>query len=183
MSRVLVPLAQGCEELEAVTIINVLRRAGAEVVAASLSEGPVVCARGTRLLADATLEEALKSDYDLIALPGGKPGTSNLKADSRLLEALRRQRAQGRLSAALCAAPSVLAEAGLLKGKRATSYPGALDPYKAGLTLVEEPVVEDGDVVTSRSAGTAMDFALKLVEKLFGTDKRKEVEAALMRAS
>ena len=126
MSRALVPLADGCEELEAVTLIDLLRRAGVEVVAAGLAAGPVTAARGTRLLPDATLDAALADgDYDLVALPGGLPGADHLLADARLAALLPAQLGRGGKVAAICAAPKVLAAAGALDGRRATCYPAA----------------------------------------------------------
>jgi len=180
MKTVLVPLAQGCEELEAVTIIDILRRAGISVVSAGLDAQPVRASRGTVLLPDTTLDEALKRSFDMVALPGGQPGTNNLKADPRIIELVRRMARQDKHVAAVCAAPSVLATAGLLDGKRATSFPRALDPFPS---VLQQPaaVVEDGNLITSRGPGTAMDFALTLVERLAGRAKRDEVEAALQR--
>jgi 4-methyl-5(b-hydroxyethyl)-thiazole monophosphate biosynthesis len=182
MPRVLVPLAPGCEELEAVTIVDLLRRAEIEVVTAGLGEGPVRASRGTVLVPDAALDEALGADYDMVVLPGGMPGMENLKNDERILALLRKMAEQAKYTAAICASPVVLAEAGILKGKRATGYPGFLD--RLGLDdvrLKEDPVVRDGKVVTSRGPGTAMDFALELVEILAGKQKRDQVEAALQR--
>jgi DJ-1 family protein len=180
MAKVLVPLAQGCEEIEAVTIIDILRRAGIEVVAAGLAEGPVKASRGVMLVPDATLDDALKQDFDLIALPGGMPGMTHLKNDPRILGLLKAMAEAGKYTTAICASPAVLAEAGLLKGKRATSYPGFLDNVPE-VAQDSAPVVRDGKVVTSRGPGTAMDFALELVEILAGKPKRDEVEAALQR--
>lgn len=182
MARVLVPLAEGCEEIEAVTIIDILRRGGVEVVSAGLAAGPVTASRGTVLVPDQTLAEVLDQDFDLIALPGGLPGATHLQSDVRLRDLLARQAEQGRWCAAVCAAPLVLASAGLLAGRTATSYPGALDPNALPQTrLVEDPVVVDGPVVTSRGPGTAMDFALQLLELLAGRAKREEVESKLER--
>ncbi len=180
MAKVLVPLAQGCEEIEAVTIIDILRRAGIEVVAAGLAEGPVKASRGVMLVPDATLDDALKQDFDLIALPGGMPGMTHLKNDPRILDLLKAMAEQGKYTTAICASPAVLAEAGLLAGKRATSYPGFLDNVP-DVGMDDSPVVRDGKVVTSRGPGTAMDFALELVEILAGKPKRDDVEAALQR--
>ena len=180
MARVLVPLADGCEELEAVTIIDILRRAGIEVVAAGLKPGPVTASRGVILMPDATLDEALRQEFDLVALPGGKAGMEGLRADPRIIALLQRYAAAGRYTAAICAAPAVLAQAGLLAGRRATSYPGFLDAVE-GVDLREDPVVQDDRVITSRGPGTAMDFALALVEELAGKDRRREVERALQR--
>jgi len=180
MAKVLVPLAPGCEELEAVTIVDILRRAGVEVVTAGLEEGPVKASRGVVLVPDMPLNAALKQEYDLVALPGGMPGMTHLKGDSRILALLKKMAAEGKYTTAICASPAVLAEAGLLAGKRATSYPGFLD-HAARVELDEAPVVRDGKVVTSRGPGTAMDFALELVEILAGVSKRDEVEAGLQR--
>lgn len=182
MPRVLVPLAQGCEEIEAVTIIDLLRRAGIEVVTAGLDATPVTASRGVVLLPDTTLDEVLTQDFDMVVLPGGLPGATNLDQDQRVHRLLARQAEQGRWSAAICAAPRVLGNAGLLDGCRATCYPGAMDAARfPSVRLVEQPVVVDGKVVTSRGPGTAMDFALRLIELLCGRDTRVDVEAALMR--
>ena len=180
MPKVLIPLAQGCEEIEAVTAIDILRRAGIEVVSAGLDAQPVRASRGTVIIPDTTLEAALKHEYDMVLLPGGQPGSNNLKADARILELVQRMAQQGKYVAAICAAPSVLATAGLLDDKRATSFPGALDAFPQ-VQQQQAAVVEDGKLITSRGPGTAMDFALILVERLLGKAKRQEVEAELQR--
>ena len=182
MARVLVPLAQGCEELEAVTVIDLLRRAGIEVVSAGLEEGPVRASRGVTLLPDTTLDQVDGQAFDMIVLPGGLPGADHLDKDERIRSLLSDLAATGRYTAAICAAPRVLANAGLLEGKQATSYPGALDAAKlTGVYVSSEPVVRDGKVITSRGPGTAMDFALEIIEVLAGGAKRNEVEQALVR--
>ncbi len=182
MARVLVPLAQGCEELEAVTVIDLLRRAQIEVVTAGLAPGPVTGSRGTVLVPDTTLEQVLSGDYDMIVLPGGQPGATNLENDPRILELVRRMAERGRYTAAICAAPKVLARAGVLDGKRATGFPGTLDPARfPRVEISSDAVLTDGRVVTSRGPGTAMDFALELIELLAGAEKRRQVEAALQR--
>lgn len=182
MPVVLVPLAQGCEELEAVTIIDLLRRAGIEVVTAGLDEQPIRASRGVRLLADITLDEAGRRDYDMIVLPGGLEGARNLAQDTRIRQLLHKANDNGRYTAAICAAPQVLAQAGLLQGKTATAYPGILENLgEAGFTRSDAAVVTDGKVVTSRGPGTAMDFALTLIELLVGREQREQVEAGLVR--
>lgn len=182
MARALIPLAQGCEELEAVTLIDLLRRAEIEVVVAGLTEGPVTASRGTVLVPDTTLAAVTKESFDLIVLPGGLPGADHLAADTRLRDMLQRQAAAQGLTAAICAAPRALAEAGLLAGKTATCYPGSVDlGTYPGLTLIDAPVVTDGFVITSRGPGTAMDFALALIERLAGSARREEVESKLLR--
>lgn len=184
MAKVLVPLAQGCEELEAVSIIDLLRRAGVEVVAASLSEGPVTCSGGVVLIPDTSLDAVLDDDFDMIVLPGGLPGADHLDEDERILRLLKRMAEQGKYTAAICAAPKVLASAGLLRGKQATSYPGVIDAMQlADTRYVDQAVVSDGQVITSRGPGTAMDFALALIEKLVGEERRQTVEAALVRSN
>jgi protein deglycase len=180
MPTVLVPLAQGCEEIEAVTIIDILRRAGITVVSAGLDDQPVRASRGVTLLPDTTLEAALHLSFDMITLPGGQPGTNNLKADPRIIALLQKMAKQGKYVTAICAAPSVLASAGLLDGKQATSFPGSLDPYPQ-VMLQRTAVAEDEKLITSRGPGTAMDFALTLVERLVGKAKRQEVESGLQR--
>lgn len=180
MAKVLVPLADGCEELEAVTIIDLLRRAGIDVVVAGLRAGIVTASRGVQLKPDVTLDEALLHEYDMVVLPGGMPGAAHLKDDARIIALLKKMAAAGQYTAAICAAPMVLAEAGLLDGKQATSYPGFLDAHP-GATLSSAAVVQDGKVLTSRGPGTAMDFSLALVEVLTGTEKRQQVESALLR--
>lgn len=180
MKTALILFANGSEELEAVTVINILRRGGVEVTLAGLHEGPHHGSRGTVLVPDTTLNEALKQGYDMVVLPGGQPGTNHLKADARVLTLVRQMSEAGKQVAAICAAPSVLAEAGLLDGKRATSFPTCLDAYPK-VHLQSAAVVEDGNIVTSRGPGTAMDFALVLLERLVGHAKRMEVEAGLVR--
>ena len=163
-------------------MVDLLRRAAIEVVTAGLDEQPVRASRGLVLLPDLSLEMALLQDYDMIVLPGGLPGADNLGDDERIIECLRSMSAAGKYTAAICAAPRVLAKAGLLDGKQATSYPGALETDSIpGLDYHDTAVVMDGTVITSRGPGTAMDFALSLVELLAGKQKRDEVEAGLQR--
>ncbi len=184
MASVLVPLAPGCEELEAVTIIDLLRRGGIDVVSAGLDDGPITASRGVVLLPDASLNDALKRDYDMVVLPGGGPGAERLDNDPRIEMLLKKMSAEEKFTAAICAAPKVFARIGLLDGRRATSYPGFVD--KMGLpsvTYLTDAVVQDGRVITSRGPGTAMDFALHLVEVLAGVAKRREVEAGLVRTA
>lgn len=184
MAKVLVPLAPGCEELEAVTVIDLLRRADIEVVTAGLEKTPqqVRARRGTVLVPDTTLDQALQQDFDMVVLPGGLPGADHLNADPRIRALLERMAKDEKYLAAICAAPKVLADAGLLKGRRATGFPGSLNQAQlAGVHYQETAVVQDGHIITSRGPGTAMDFALTLIEVLAGNGKRDEVERALVR--
>ena len=182
MARVLVPLAQGCEELEAVTIIDLLRRAEIKVVTVGLDDNPVSGAHGIGLIPDTTLDAVLDDAFDMIVLPGGLPGADNLDNDSRIHTLIKAMAEKGGYTAAICAAPKILANAGLLEGKQATSYPGFLDAMDLPqVDVIAKPVVSDEKVITSRGPGTAMDFALELIAKLAGQDKREQVEAPLMR--
>lgn len=182
MPRVLVPLAQGCEELEAVTIIDLLRRATIEVVVAGLDAQPITASRGLVILADITLDEVLDQPFDMLVLPGGMPGADHLDQDPRIHPLLQRIAQEGGFIAAICAAPKVLANAGLLNGRQATSYPGVLDKMDLPQVDVDlRAVIRDDRVITSRGPGTAMDFALELVAALAGEAVRDEVEAGLVR--
>lgn len=180
MKTALILFSEGSEELEAVTVVNILRRAGVGVTLAGLEAGVLRGSRSTAIVPDTTLDEAQKHGYDMVVLPGGQPGTSHLRSDTRVLNLVRQMHAQGKYVAAICAAPSVLAAAGLLDGKRATCYPGSLDDFPK-VHLQPAAVVEDGTLITSRGPGTAMDFALALVERLCGHATRQEVEAGLQR--
>ena len=181
MAKVLVPLAEGCEELEAVTIIDLLRRAEIEVIVAGLQAGPVLASRGVVLVPDMTLDEALQQEYDMLVLPGGGPGSERLNADARVRALLIAMASRGKYTAAICAAPKVLKDAGLLEGKQSTCYPGVMDRAEAPGLDIERAVVQDGKLVTSRGPGTAMDFALTLIEILTDEKTRDDVEAALVR--
>lgn len=182
MASVLIPLAQSCEELEAVTIIDLLRRAGINVTTAGLDAQPIRASRGVVLIADTTLDEALKSEYDMVVLPGGLPGADHLNDDARIQTLLKKMTDNEKPIAAICAAPKVFANAGLLDGKRATAYPGTLEKLNLINTdITTEVIVKDGNIITSRGPGTAMDFALHLIESLVGKEKCNEVEAGLVR--
>jgi 4-methyl-5(b-hydroxyethyl)-thiazole monophosphate biosynthesis len=184
MANVLIPLAQGCEELEAVTIIDLLRRADINVITASLDESPVTASRGTVIVADTTLDQVLDQEFDMVVLPGGLPGADHLNADDRIHQLLQRTANNNKHIAAICAAPKVLASAGLLENKKATAYPGVLEALELENTEVTTAVVQqDGNIFTSRGPGTAMDFALELISCLVGGAMRKQVEAGLQRPS
>lgn len=178
----LVPLAQGCEELEAVTITDLLVRAGIKVTTAGLDGLPVVAARGMNIIPDTQIQKIQDVQFDMIVLPGGLPGADHLR-DNKILQAMLQQHAAAdKYVAAICAAPKALAQAGLLENKIATSYPGVLDNLGLKNTQIKNTAIEiDGKIITSRGPGTAMDFALKLIELLQGKEKKNEVEAGLVR--
>ena len=179
MKRVLVPLAEGCEEIEAVVVIDVLRRAGIEVVTAALRDGPVTASRGVRLLPDAPWPEHAWEQFDALVLPGGGPGTRALISDVRVVEAVRAFHRSGRLLAAICAAPQVLQRGGVLAGKRVTCYPG-VEAALPDSIHADAPVVEDGGVITGRGPGASFAFALALVQRLAGPEKAREVAEGLV---
>ncbi|MEE9351277.1 MAG: DJ-1 family glyoxalase III [Thiotrichaceae bacterium] len=188
--KVLIPLAEGCEELEAVTLIDLFRRANLDVTTASLtSESTVLCSRGTRLVADANLQSVIEDDgnkegFDLIVLPGGLPGADNLNNDKRIHQLLSEATKAGQYIAAICAAPRVLINNENLVVKRMTAYPGALEHLDtSNIELSKEDIVKDGNIITAKGPGTAMDFALELIEILLGKKARKSVEEPLYRSS
>jgi len=173
--KVLVPIAEGTEEIEAVCIIDVLRRAGAEVTVASVDRLEVKASRGVRLVADKLISECAENSYDLIVLPGGMPGAEHLRNCKELEAMLKKQCEEGKFYAAICASPVVvLLHHGLLEDRRATCHPSFADRLENS-EAAESRVVVDGNCVTSRGPGTALEFALKLVELLFGEEKVKEV--------
>jgi 4-methyl-5(b-hydroxyethyl)-thiazole monophosphate biosynthesis len=177
----LVILADGCEEIEAVTPIDVLRRAGIEVTVAGLTGASVTGARGVRFGAD-TLLDSVPADrlFDAVVLPGGMPGSKHLGASDRVREIATRHVHAGRVVAAICAAPAMtLARFGLLAGRRATCYPGCEKDVATAATWVNAPVVVDGPVVTSRGPGTALPFAFALVRILAGPAAADQLAAAM----
>ena len=164
--RILVPLAEGFEEIEATTIIDVLRRAGLEVITASLADTCVKGAHGICICADVTLDDALAgAAFDAVVLPGGMPGAEHLRDDARLRATLIDVVAGGGTAAAICAAPIALEAAGLLADRRATCYPGFDEQLTSAAECATERVVTDGPIVTSRGPGTALEFATALVER------------------
>lgn len=177
MPTVLAVLAEGFEEVEAVTPIDVLRRAGAEVTVAALAEGIHVTGKnGITVHADTTLASVEARTFDCIFLPGG-PGVKNLRADPRVKAAVRRHHEAGRWVTAICAAPTVLHDAGLLKGRRYTAHFSVAGELPE--ILQNERVVVDGRLITSRGAGTALDFGLKLVEVLFSPEKSVDIALSI----
>jgi protein deglycase len=179
MTRVLVPLAEGCEEMEAVIVIDTLRRAQWEVVVAGLKPGPVRASRGVVLVPDTTWDRIDAGSFDMIVVPGGSKGVDNLRADPRVLDAIRLLRGQDKITAAVCAGPLVLQEAGILDGRRATCHPGAASRMTAA-TRIDERVVVDGRIVTSQGAGTCFDFALAIVRMVDGESKAREVAEGMV---
>lgn len=178
--KVLVPIADGVEEIEAVSIIDVLRRAGAEVTVASVQKLQVTASRGVKLVADKLISQCASETYDLIALPGGMPGAEHLRDCQELEVMLKKQDQENRLIAAICASPAVvLLPHGLLDKRRATCHPNFVEELKE-TEAAESRVVVDGNCVTSRGPGTALEFALKLVELLFGKEKARQTAEPML---
>ncbi len=164
MGKTVIFMADGCEEIEGLTVVDILRRAGMEIDMVSLGGTRTVTgSHGIAFEADLTFEEADPNGYDAAVLPGGMPGTLKLGEHAGVNFVIRSFAGQGKLVAAICAAPSVLGAAGILEGRKATCHPGFEDKL-TGAVWSEEPVVTDGSVITSRGMGTAIDFALAIVE-------------------
>ena len=180
MKRAVILFAEGYETVEALLVVDLLRRGGVEVTMASITEDEFVrSSHGVNVEMDAVLGEVDVLDYDAIILPGGMPGTNYLRDHEGLAELLKKQYEAGKWVAAICAAPSVFGGLGFLKDRKATSYPGCLDGIPVG-EYTEEPVAVDGNVVTSRGVGTAIAFALKLIEVLISKEKADEIAASIV---
>lgn len=177
--RALIPLAPGFEEIEAITIIDVLRRAQLEVTVAALEGEEVEGAHAITVRADARLAEISSDEYDALILPGGTPGSKNLLESKRTRQLVAQFHSSDKIVAAICAAPWVLADCGLLDGKQATSHPSVEDRL-LGTTYSTDPVVLDDNIITSRGVGTALAFSLKLVEILVSAEKSEELAKAML---
>lgn len=176
---VLVPVAQGIEEMEAITIIDVLRRAGAKVVVASVDDLTVKASRGIEFKADVLIRDCLDRAFDLIVLPGGIPGADNLKNSKDLADLLKKQASQNKLYGAICASPAiVLHSLGLVTPGAVTCHPGFANLIEGGM-IQDNNVVVDGSCITSKGAGTALEFALTLVDHLFDDKVLADVKGGL----
>ena len=175
----LVLLATGFEEIEAITTIDVLRRADMDVTVAGLTAGPLTAARKTVHVPDVALDDVLARDFDIVILPGGNDGTANLKADARVKELLFRQKAAGRWVAAICAAPTILVAHGWLdEDQKIVSHPGTQKSVPPRHLIASARVVVDGDgkLITSLAAGSAMEFAYAIVTALRGPEAVRAVD-------
>lgn len=175
----MVPLADGFEEIEAATVVDVLRRAGLVVVTVGLDDGTVTGSHGIRVIPDMSLDHVDAGEAAAVVLPGGMPGAAALRDDERVRGLVRAVHDQGGIAAAICAGPIVLEAAGLLEGRRGTAYPDYTDELSC--TVVDDhAVVVDGRLVTSRGPGTALAFALCLVGLMAGKAKETELAEALL---
>ena len=180
MSRIGIFMANGCEEIEGLTVVDILRRAGMEIVMISITEGlEIVSSHKVRFMADMHKDKVDYGTLDGIVLPGGMPGTLNLGADDTVVRVLHDFAQAGKLVAAICAAPSVLGQEHLLKGRRATCHPGFEDKL-LDADWLEEPVVVDGNFITSRGMGTAIAFALEIVRYFADDATVEQIKTALV---
>ncbi len=179
MPKALVILAPGFEEIEAVSIIDILRRGDIDVTVAGLEDGPITGSHDITIIPDTTLGAVDHKVFDILVLPGGQPGTNNLKANERLLQWIRERFANRQKLAAICAAPTVLHKAGITGQLTLTSYPSEKDVFPDS-TYSEQPVVIDGAVITSRGVGTALAFGLALIEELQGKEKARDVAQRIL---
>ena len=176
MSKVCIFMADGVEEVEALTPVDLLRRAGIGIDMVSImGRDEITGSHKIVIRTDKRIEDMDADEYDGLICPGGLKGTQNLKADERVLDLCKKFNKEGKLTAAICAAPTVLGAAGILEGKRATCYPGCEDGL-TGATKLTDRVVVDGTIITSRGMGTAVDFGLSIVE--YFTDKASADELA-----
>ncbi|UCC58116.1 MAG: DJ-1/PfpI family protein [Candidatus Bathyarchaeum sp.] len=171
MAEALVLLAPGFEEIETVAVIDVLRRSGITVTIAGLLPDMVEGAHGIKIIPDKAIEKVQMKDFDALVVPGGNPGYKNLRRDERVLEMIKDASDSGKLVAAICAAPAVLSDAGVLKNRKCTIYPGMESEVEnGGGEFLEDSVVVDGNLITSRGPATALHFALKIAERLVGKE-------------
>ncbi|XP_058810954.1 protein dj-1beta-like [Topomyia yanbarensis] len=179
--KLLMLLPHGAEEMEFVIGVDVLRRCGVTVTIAGLGDTKIKCSRDVIIHADTTLDDASKTDYDAIVLPGGLGGSKAMSESSQLGDILKTFESNGKLIAAICAAPMVLLAHSIALGKSITSYPSFKDQLSGKYKYIDDKiVVVDGNLVTSRGPGTAFDFALKLGEILVGADKVKQVASGML---
>ena len=180
MKKIAVFLADGLEEIEGLTVVDILRRAGVEVTMVSISgKNEVAGSHNIKIGTDKLFAEVNFEELDGVVLPGGMPGTTNLMKHTGVNEVIKAFATEGKLVSAICAAPSVLGQAGLLEGKKATCYPGFEDQM-TGATATTDKVVQDGNIITSRGMGTAIPFALALTAYLLGQDKADEISDSIM---
>ena len=174
MTRALVPMSDGTEEMEAVIVIDTLRRAKWEVVAAGMKKGVITASRGVKIVPDTAFDDVDPSTFDLIIVPGGARGVENLLKEECLREAIRSLHRAGKIVAAVCAGPLVLQQAGVLSGCKVTCHPDNAGKITKA-QWINEPVVIDGNVITSQGAGTCFKFALAIISKVDGPEKSQAV--------
>jgi 4-methyl-5(b-hydroxyethyl)-thiazole monophosphate biosynthesis len=178
--KALVPIADGCEEMEAVIIIDTLRRADWDITVVGLTSGTIEASRGVKLVPDLIWDQINPEDYEVLLLPGGFGGTEALMKHAGVQQTLRSFNAQGKWIGAICAAALALNEAGILEGKKFTCYPGVGEKLPSNVQPVNEVVVVDGHLITSQGPGTAFEFALKVIAECSSPNIAAEVRAGLL---
>lgn len=178
MKKVIVFFANGTEEIEALTPVDYLRRAGIDVTLAGVPVRDVTGSHGINISADQAASSCVNGDFDMVVLPGGLPGTVNLENDANVQKIMKKAYDAGKFVCAICAAPSVLGKAGMLCGKHATCYPG-FEGYLYGAVCERTPVVRDGNIITSCGAGAAEEFALALIHALCGKEQSEQIRKAV----
>lgn len=180
MSKAAVFFGTGYEEIEALTVVDILRRAGIETDMVSVTgERKVTSSHKVTVEMDAVIDEVDFDSLDVIVLPGGMPGTKNLEACGPLMEQVDRFTSEGRLVAAICAAPSILGHRGHLKGKKACSFP-SFEDHLEGAEVLQQPAVTDGNIITGRGMGAAVDFGLAILEKIQGKDTADQMAQTIV---
>jgi protein deglycase len=179
MSRVGIFLADGFEEIEGLTVVDLLRRAGIQIDTISIMKRKEITgAHDIIVMADKLFEDVTSEEYCMLILPGGMPGTKNLGAHEGLVRLLKQYADENKLISAICAAPSVLGDNGILKGKRAICYPG-FEERLEGAVITEQSVVKDGNIITSQGMGTAMDFGLAIIERLIDKETALKIKTSI----
>jgi 4-methyl-5(b-hydroxyethyl)-thiazole monophosphate biosynthesis len=179
MPKILIPLADGFEEIEALATTDILRRAGIEVSLAGLRTGQVISARNLNIIPDISIDAVKIDEFDMIILPGGQPGTNNLDADKRIKKLLKEFNSANKLIGAICAATTILANAGIINGRQVTSYP-SYSSQLDGAKYEDKTVVTDGNIITSQGPGTAIEFALVIVSRLSGRHTAEKIEEEML---
>ena len=183
MAKVLVPFTNGVEEVEFVAVVDLLRRAGVEVCTASLDGEPVTGRSNITIEADAALAEVMNQEWDMVVLPGGLPNAHLLRDDANVKAVVTRMRSERKSIAAICAAPTALAAYGITAGMRVTSYPSfqsEMEQLQPSSVYVDDVVVEDDFLITSRGAGPAVEFSLRLIARLCGEQKAEEIKLSIV---
>ncbi|MHC1748867.1 MAG: DJ-1 family glyoxalase III [Cellulosilyticaceae bacterium] len=177
--KAIIYFAEGYEEVEAIATVDVLRRAKIEVIMVGIDGKIIESSRGIKINMDMEIEQVTYEDVDLLVIPGGMPGVSNLEKNEKVKKSLENFNEEGKLIGAICAAPSLLGKLGILKGKKATCYPG-FEMYLKDAEYCDEKVVVDANIITAKGAGVSLDFAYSIVEIMKGKELAKELRKAMI---
>ncbi len=178
IKKAIVPLADGLEEIEAITIIDILRRAKIEITTAGLTNNSILGSHNIKIESDTTIDKIDSDNFDIIVLPGGMPGTINLMNNQKVIQLIQDMNNSNKIIGAICAAPMVLYHAGILDNKKFTMHPGVIG--KIPLSPLPDQIMEDGNIITGQASGAAVLFSLKLVEKICGSPVKQEVNKGVL---